>query len=84
MEWTKVSFLFNICCVPFIPVVTALLEYRKYDFTFVWFLLYNFVAETLLLSNYQKALPSYLHTNFQVIPIVSLPCSCDKKLSYFT
>ena len=46
----------TIFCTPFLPVVTAISirVSQSHDFTLVWFLLYNFVAVTLLLFKLSK------------------------------
>ena len=65
-------------------MVTALLEYVSQfrAFTLIWFLLYDFLAITLLLFKiFQKALlrwSAYLLSIFQVIPILGLLYSYDR------
>ena len=51
---TLVNFLFRHFCAPFLPRSDALLEYLDPVILHVWFLLYNFVAVSLLLSKLSK------------------------------
>ena len=52
---TLVSFFLTFFVHLFYPVVAALLEYlNSHNFTLVWFLLYNFVAVTLLALKLSK------------------------------
>ena len=57
----------------------------SHDFTFVWFLFYNFIAVVLLLFKLSKgtATMKYKPIYIQVIPILSLPCSRDRSLIFF-
>ena len=49
------KFFFDIFYTPFLPHGDCSIRVsRSHDFTFVWFLLYNFVAVTLLLFKLSK------------------------------
>ena len=67
------KFFFKIFCIPFLPYSDCSIKVsRSHNFTLAWFLLYNFVAVTLLLLTLSKGtammishqFSSYFYTQF--------------------
>ena len=78
---------FQHFCTPFLPCSDcSIIVSQSSDFTFAWFLLYNFVVVTLLLFKLSKCTAMMIslstHNFFQVICILDLPWSRDRSLIF--
>ena len=73
---------FDIFCTPFLPRGDCSIRVsRSHKFTLGWFLLYNFVAVTILLFKLSKGTAKMI--SLQAIPILSLPCNRDISSIFF-
>ena len=78
------SFFGHFFCTPFLPCGDCSIRVsQSCDFMFVWFLLYNFVAVTLLLFKLSKGTVMMISLSTRQFSILGLPCSCDRSLIYF-